>query len=187
MVQVRVCSKSGHIASSICDDVSVEYLPKSVNTTPNCPYCRWVHLSKDGKWQVNSSCVPISEIETKSWFVLPAAQEYYYKFRHADYRVLPPFREDCEGEKEDQVDLIYPAHNTIVVIPRGFDGTPENMVCEAVARRQEAILYWHLDQQFVGETKNGIHQISMNPPVGEHLLSIVDDLGNRKTISFRVE
>lgn len=187
MVQVRVCRKSGHIASSICDDVSVEYLPKSVNTTPNCPYCRWVHLSKDGKWQVNSSCVSISEIETKSWFVLPAAQEYYYKFRHADYRVLPPFREDCEGEKEDQVDLIYPAHNTIVVIPRGFDGTPENMVCEAVARRQEAILYWHLDQQFVGETKNGIHQISMNPPVGEHLLSIVDDLGNRKTISFRVE
>ena len=187
MEQVRVCKKSGYMASTICEDVSVEYLPESANLTSSCPFCQWVHLSKDGRWQLNSSCVSISEIETKPWFVLPAAQEYYYKYRHADYRQLPPFREDCEGSKIDQIDLIYPEHNMMVVIPRGFDGSLEKVVCEAVSRRTDAVLYWHLDQQFVGETGNGIHQIALAPSLGEHILSVVDDLGNRKTISFEVK
>jgi penicillin-binding protein 1C len=187
MEQVRVCKKSGYVASTICEDVSVEYLPESANLTSSCPFCQWVHLSKDGRWQLNSSCVSISEIETKPWFVLPAAQEYYYKYRHADYRQLPPFREDCEGSKIDQIDLIYPEHNMMVVIPRGFDGSLEKVVCEAVSRRTDAVLYWHLDQQFVGETGNGIHQIALAPSLGEHILSVVDDLGNRKTISFEVK
>lgn len=187
MEQVRVCKKSGYVASTICEDVSVEYLPESANLTSSCPFCQWVHLSKDGRWQLNSSCVSISEIETTPWFVLPAAQEYYYKYRHADYRQLPPFREDCEGSKIDQIDLIYPEHNMMVVIPRGFDGSLEKVVCEAVSRRTDAVLYWHLDQQFVGETGNGIHQIALAPSLGEHILSVVDDLGNRKTISFEVK
>lgn len=187
MEQVRVCKKSGYVASTICEDVSVEYLPESANLTSSCPFCQWVHLSKDGRWQLNSSCVSISEIETKPWFVLPAAQEYYYKYRHADYRQLPPFREDCEGSKIDQIDLIYPEHNMMMVIPRGFDGSLEKVVCEAVSRRTDAVLYWHLDQQFVGETGNGIHQIALAPSLGEHILSVVDDLGNRKTISFEVK
>jgi penicillin-binding protein 1C len=187
MEQVRVCKKSGYMASTICEDVSVEYLPESANLTSSCPFCQWVHLSKDGRWQLKSSCVSISEIDTKPWFVLPAAQEYYYKYRHADYRQLPPFREDCEGSKIDQIDLIYPEHNMMMVIPRGFDGSLEKVVCEAVSRRTDAVLYWHLDQQFVGETGNGIHQIALAPSLGEHILSVVDDLGNRKTISFEVK
>ena len=45
-------------------------------------------------------------------------------------------------------------------------------------------MYWHLDDQYVGETKS-IHQFAMNPEPGKHTVTCVDEDG--ETISMKFE
>lgn len=185
MEAMHVCHQSGCLASVDCSVIDTVLLPKVSSQTDQCSYCRLVHLSNDGKWQVNSRCVDVDEMITKSWFVLPAAQEYYYKTCHAEYHPLPPFREDCCFEATDQIDFIYPEHDAKIFIPRGFDGSLENVVFEAVCRKANATLFWHLDNEYIGKTV-GIHKLGIIPPKGDHVLAIVDEQGNRRAILIHI-
>lgn len=56
---------------------------------------------------------------------------------------------------------------------------------EAVARRAEATLYWHLDGEYLGETHT-FHQQSLDMDPGEHILTVIDDEGERVAQRFQV-
>lgn len=183
---MTICKHSGRLASSVCADVETTLMSKEATKTQPCNYCRRVHLSADKKWQVNSSCMGVDEIYTESRFILPVAQEYYYKTKHADYLPLPPFMEGCQGSQSEPLDFIYPEHQNTIVLPRGFDGTTERVIFTAVSRKRDATIYWHLDNDYLGETQ-GTHQMSALPSFGSHTLSIVDDEGNRKMIIIHVK
>jgi penicillin-binding protein 1C len=123
----------------------------------------------------------------ESWFLLPPAQEYYYRRAHAEYRVLPPLREDCQaaGSSAPALAVLYPDANARVLIPRELDGQRGRTVLEAVARRREATLYWHLDGQYLGQTHT-FHQQALDIDAGEHILTVVDDQGERVARRFQV-
>jgi penicillin-binding protein 1C len=54
------------------------------------------------------------------------------------------------------------------------------------AHRQSGVkIFWHLDDQYVGETKD-FHQIALNPPPGNHQLTLVDGNGNTVHTAFVV-
>jgi penicillin-binding protein 1C len=59
------------------------------------------------------------------------------------------------------------------------------VVFEAVHRDQAAVLFWHLDDRFVGRTQT-IHQMTLDLSPGQHLVTIVDAAGNRLARSFEV-
>lgn len=185
MQVANLCSHSGHLASGICADVVSEWMPRScVGTTP-CPYCRRVHLSADGAWQVNSTGEPVSQIRTESRFVLPPTQEYYYAHHTTTYQPLPPLRPDCQTETKDHLQLISPEHGSTVVLPRNFGGRNEKLVLKAACRDADATLFWHLDDNYLGQT-HGLHEMAAEPSPGDHWLTIVDGNGVRKTIRFTV-
>lgn len=188
MEEKNVCSNSGLLSSPVCLTTEKCYIPKTVTQTPICNYCQLVHLSKDEKWQVNTSCVSTTEMVTKPYFVLPVAQEYFYKKTHTNYHCLPPFRPDCVNPTTNgrQIDFIYPEHNGTVVIPRGKRGELEKIVCHAVSRKEGEMIFWHLDQQFIGKTEEP-HKMAITPSIGIHYLSIVDNEGDKKTIKFEVK
>jgi penicillin-binding protein 1C len=58
-------------------------------------------------------------------------------------------------------------------------------VFEAVSRRREATIYWHLDDRYLGETHT-FHQQSLDIDPGEHILTLVDDEGERVARRFQV-
>lgn len=186
LAETPICRHSGHKASAICEQTDTVYIPISGNKTTICPYHRWIHLSADERFRVNSSCEATENMVTRSWFVLPPAQEYYYRNYHIDYRPLPPFKPGCDGTQSKQIDLIYPEHNAVLYLPKGFSGEQESFVFKAAHGRDDATLYWHLDDSFLGET-NGQHQISCRPLSGKHLLTLIDSWGNQRKISFEVK
>lgn len=184
--EVLICSHSGHKASAICEQADTCYIPISGNKTSLCPYHRQIHLSADERFRVNSSCEETANMITRSWFVLPPAQEYYYRNYHINYRPLPPFKPGCDGAQSRQIDLIYPEHNAVLYLPKGFSGEQESFIFKAAHGREDATLYWHLDHEFLGETY-GLHQISCRPSSGKHLLTLIDSWGNQRKISFDVK
>ena len=79
--------------------------------------------------------------------------------------------------------LLYPDVNARVLIPRELDGARGRTVFEAVHRRREARIYWHLDGRYLGETHT-FHQPALDIDPGEHILTLVDDTGERVARRF---
>jgi penicillin-binding protein 1C len=186
MTKMAVCSKSGYLASAICESVDTVWLANAAQISPMCPYHKIVHLNSDETYRVNSDCAAVSDIVSKSWFVLPPVQEWYFRIKHHDYRILPPFMPGCESEESSPIDLIYPAPNSEIVITKQIDGSVGNIVFQAVHRNQDASIFWHIDNEYAGTTKI-YHQLAARPSAGEHWLILVDDAGNTKRLKFFVK
>lgn len=183
--EVAVCRQSGHKASAICDEVDTVYIPRTGIATAVCPYHRIVHLSQDGQYRVNSSCESVSRMQERSWFVLPPAQAYYYKNYHVEYQALPPLKPGCEEDQSRQIAILYPEHQAVLYLPKGFSGEREKVVMRATHTRSDATLYWHLDDVYLGETRQ-IHQMACLIEPGNHILTLLDEDGNRRSILFEV-
>lgn len=186
MERTAVCRLSGHKASPICSPVDTLYVPLAGRNTALCPYHRIVHLSADERYRVNSSCESVEGMVTRPWFVLPPTQEYYYRNYHVGYLPLPPVKPGCGEGQLRQLDLMYPEHNAVLYLPRGFSGEKEKFVLKAAHTRESATIYWHVDGTFIGETKER-HQMACAVDPGRHTLTLTDDEGNQRKIRFEVK
>jgi penicillin-binding protein 1C len=173
-----VCRKSGFIASQYCDETDTLYLPVTGNPKPTCKYHRLIHLSADEKYRVNADCYPVSSMKHKSWFVLPPVMEWYYKSVDPTYKKLPPRLPGCKDEGDSPMSMIYPKNNTKVFIPVDFDGKLGRVVVKATHRSPGTTIYWYLDDEYIGETKE-IHNMEILPDEGWHTITLTDSAGNR--------
>jgi len=191
LVKVMVCKQSGHLASDICPDKIEQWVPKNgVNSRP-CPYHQYVFTDYDHKYMVQSDCECISNMLKTPWFVLPPAEEVYYKIRHADYADLPPYRKDCEpvalaGKNNKAMSLVYPQRAARIYLPINLEGKTVSTVFEAVHRDANATVFWHLDDNYLGSTQNGLHQMALAPGPGLHTLTLVDNEGEKVVQKFEI-
>ena len=186
--RVEICPRSGRPASQFCPHRDTVLVPDAPALPDPCSYHRVVHFDRERRYQVNSLCCPVSEMITDTCFVLPPAQEWYYKQRHLDYRPLPPKHPLYEASSSDRnpIEIIYPGQGITIVSTRGLDGIKRGAVFKAAHSDPSATLFWHLDEQFIGETK-GEHELMVSPSPGDHVLTVVDGEGFRRTVLFRGE
>ena len=177
MTAAKICAKSGHLASDLCTEATMEWIPKSgLNTSP-CPYHIEVNVSNDGRYRVNSDCESIENRKREVYFVLPPAQAWYYKNRNADYVPLPPVSPRCGGAfGESPLELIYPRNNVVVVVPRKLEEEKNAVVFQAANSNPNAVIFWHIDNEYIGSTTSP-HRIAVNPSQGSHTLTLVDSEG----------
>ncbi len=173
-----VCRKSGFLAGQNCNKTDTLYLPITGNPKPTCKYHRLIHLSADENYRVNADCYPVSLMKHRSWFVLPPVMEWYYKSTDPTYKRLPPYLPGCKAKDDNPMSMIYPQKNTKVFIPVDIDGKLERLVLKATHRSSQAIVYWYLDDDYLGETEE-IHQIEILPEKGWHTITLTDNAGNR--------
>jgi len=186
---LRVCRDSGCLATDLCPAIEVE-VPEESRFDRMCAFHQTVHLDASGRFRVDSRCEPVASMRHESWFVLPPAQEYYFRAEHAEYRPLPPFRPDCgggpAGERGTRVmSLIYPEPDMSVYVPVTLDGKVGEVVFEAVHRESGATIHWHLDEKYLASTRV-FHQIGVAPEPGPHRLVLMDDEGRRLVRDFQV-
>jgi penicillin-binding protein 1C len=114
-------------------------------------------------------------MEHRSWFVLPPSQEFYFRRHHAEYRPLPPFRNDCTVLVADAapIDFLYPHAGTSLYIPLDLGAKKGRAVFEAVHREPGATLFWHLDDRYLGATET-FHQQALDIAPGVHVVTVVD-------------
>ncbi|WP_020558685.1 penicillin-binding protein 1C [Thiofilum flexile] len=185
--KIAVCKDDGYLSNGQCMTKQVD-APQGGRFTRLSPYHQLIHLDSSGQWRVTSDCEPVYQMQTRNWFILPPDQAYYYRQHHANYQPLPPFRADCQAldnSQSEAIALVYPRPNTQIYLPRELDGKRNQVVFRAVPRRPETLLYWHVDDQFVGTTQT-FHSQALTIPVGEHKVAVVDEVGNRVEQNFQV-
>ncbi len=192
MKTVAICKDDGYLAINGCDSISYE-IPQNSFFDKASPYHQRIHLDSSENWQVHEQCEPISNMHHLSWFILPPDQAHYYQQHNASYANVPAFRKDCRSNTPTQgthssnnpISLIYPKSNTQIFIPTKLDGKPSKTVFRAIHRNTESRLYWHIDNQYLGSTQT-FHQQAVWIKAGKHVLTIVDEVGNRKQQAFTV-
>lgn len=185
MEEIEICIISGHRAGNYCPDTELSSVPKTGLETEVCPYHQRIHVNKTSSERMNSRCAEISELEAKDWFVLPPVQEWYYQKVHPEYRRLPALAEGCGEERQVAMRLIYPFNASEIFIPKEIDGQTGKTIFEIAHRNNKTTIFWHLDDEFLGETEN-FHQLAISPKPGLHTLVLVDEKGERLEHRFKV-
>lgn len=186
LISIKVCEKSGYLPTKACKDIVSIMTPPMGIHQKSCPYHTLIQLDSNEKFQINSNCYPIHQSVQKSWFTLPPLQEWYYKYRHPDYELMPSFKAGCMEEKNKIMDFIYPKGNATILIPKDLKGEKTSTIFHAVHKSENATLFWFLDDTFLGKTKS-THKIEVNPSkTGLRKIIIVDEKGNRieKKVEF---
>ncbi len=188
MVKIPVCSESGFRATSICE-VDSMWVPVASVKAASCPFHQMIHLDKNNRLQVTSDCESPSNMDHVPWFVLPPVDEYYYKPHHAYYKTLPPFRSDCQdastASTNNPMQLIYPKELTKIFVPIDLDGKLSRTIFKVAHRTPTQTIHWHLDEDYLGSTTD-FHEMELNPEQGYHLLTLVDETGNRLERKFQI-
>jgi penicillin-binding protein 1C len=184
--QVEACANDGFLAVEGCETERL-WLPRDSHFEWQSPHNPRVNLESSGRFRVDSECESPGAMRHSSWFVLPPAEEFYYRRAHAEYRPLPAMRPDCTGTGSGRgaLAILYPDTQGRVLIPGELDGSRGRAVFEAVHRRREATIYWHLDDRYLGETHT-FHQQSLDIDPGQHILTLVDNEGQRVSRRFEV-
>ncbi len=183
--QIEICKQSGYKASTICPDIDTVWVQASGVKSKICPYHKLIHLSKDGLYRVNSSCAEPSEIQNIAWFVLPPVMEWYYKSTNSNYNILPPYKTNCKHNDSKNMDIIYPKNLTKIFIPKEIDGKLGKVIFKVAHRNTKTIVYWHIDNKYVGQTVN-FHKMALQPSVGRHKLTLVDENGETLEKCFTI-
>jgi penicillin-binding protein 1C len=183
MTLIEVCAASGFRAGPYCTEKREEWVPEAGLRSDACPYHTVITLDPTGRYRVNTSCATPSGMISRSWFVLPPAMEYYYRMRNPSYLTLPPFMPGCTDDRTvTPMEFIYPPRDARIFIPRSLGGEMMSMLPEIAHRRRDAVIYWHLDNNYAGVTRH-LHQIEVRVSAGEHVITAVDDEGS--TVSRR--
>lgn len=175
----RVCVHSGHIAGKYCKDTRIERTARNAVKSKKCPYCVELPVSVDDSHRVVDASEPMV---MKSYFQLPPVHKYYYVQCHADYVEPPAALQDDESSMK----FIYPAHGAVISLPRRADGCRSELTCKVAHANPNAELFWHLDNNYVGSTKD-IHQVQISPSEGFHKLTVYDNAGSGKSVEFIIK
>lgn len=187
MTEIALCRDDGYLSNGVCATETAS-VPLGSHFAAITPYHPRIHLDASGQYRVTSECERVAAMQTRGWFVLPPDQAEYYQQFHADYQPLPPWRADCQNSAnpvQEALSVVYPQNRTQIYLPRELDGRLEHTVFRAVPQNPETLLYWHLDNQFLGATQT-FHQQVAQPAAGRHWLVVVDESGHTVRREFEV-
>lgn len=112
-------------------------------------------------------------------FCLPPTMEWFYKPHHPEYTAP-------RSPSTAVMEFIYPSAGAVLSLPRQLSGEIEGAVFRVAHRDPQTTLWWHLDGNYVGETRF-IHQLHLAPEPGRHRLTVVDDAGETVSVFFSVK
>lgn len=189
MEPIAICKMSGYPASSICDHIDTIYVAGTHGLRQQCPYHSYVFTDSEQEFRVLKECCDCEPIR-HVWFELPPIPAYYYRFHHADYQQAPPYSKSCELVVSElsgssHLDMIYPPQNARVFVPKNLENKLENLVFQAESSNVNTEIHWHLDNHYLGSTK-GFHTIQVRTEKGEHVISVLDNLGHKVVRNFEV-
>lgn len=184
MKPVEVCPTSGFLKSLNCPKAKIINVPQTQLNLKPCPYHLVKTVSEDENYQLQQNCSPSLKRVTKSWFVLPPIMEYYYKKQHPEYKTLPDFHPSCKNTDYTALGIIYPTPNQDIIIPKTLAGEVSKLVLKA-AYNKERVLYWHLNDRYIGMTQY-FHTLEIQPEPGDYVLTIVNVDGQQIQQKFKV-
>lgn len=179
---MEVCDVSGYASTNRCSRTSVKRVSTSDNLKP-CPFHIKLEVDKNEKYSVCSACWEAGHM-SKNILAYPPLVTSYLRRNGAVVEKVPYHNPHCQHYKANDLIVIeYPKPNSKIYVSRDFDRAYQPVVFSAVHHISDQSLYWYLDNKYIGTTKDK-HKMAVVPKPGEHVLSLTDGFGNKKSVQF---
>ncbi|KMT64576.1 hypothetical protein XM47_13780 [Catenovulum maritimum] len=185
----QVCQADGYLAAGGCKTTTA-LAPIEAEFTQLSPYHKQVNLDPVSLKRVHGLCFSPAKMWQKSYLILPAVTAYYYRQTNPNWRTPPEWRTDCTKQAVDAMEQLnfafeYPPKGAKIKLPVELDGKLGRLVAKAHHINQNEVLYWHLDNEFIG-TSQHIHDQEIAVNSGWHLLTITNQQGEKIERWFKV-
>jgi penicillin-binding protein 1C len=182
----EVCAESGYKPTEKCPIRKI-LLPKQSEHLPFCKNHQWISCTADSLFRADKDCEENLKLTKVSYFIPSPKEAYFMNQGGRAIPSLPPFHPQCQPtEYSNSIEFIYPPSNNFeLYIPRTLNNSKSDLVFSAVHASQTASLFWHLDDQYLGETIF-IHDMAFSAKKGKHTMMIKDNKGNEKRVRFEV-
>ncbi|MEO5905818.1 MAG: penicillin-binding transpeptidase domain-containing protein, partial [Saprospiraceae bacterium] len=186
MTPKLVCRESGWLAGPLCTQSDTTFIIQADNVPGVCAFHTTCFTDANASYRYNPDCIS-SETSLTNYFVVPAEAETYYKRYNPSYETMPPLHPSCATDHLSRQDIaiIYPRSGSKIYVPFEWDHKKSKAVFSAVHRSDTANVYWHLDKEYLGKTKE-FHQIEIDPKPGVHHLVLQDEWGSVVETRFEV-
>jgi penicillin-binding protein 1C len=184
---VELCLETGYPAGPYCEKRQAVDAPRFMKPMKLCPYHRKLFLSTDGKEQVCSACWETGRVLEVNRLVYPPEVVQFLRENGRAVSEAPRHKRNCPSyTAEDIVQVLYPQNKSRLWVPRDLDGKLEKVTLRAAHRDRGSLLYWYLDDRYLGTSRNH-HVFSCLLSKGAHILEVVDEDGNRAKVRFEAD
>lgn len=186
LIELPVCAETGLAPAPECPRRHTP-APRHMKPLRRCGYHTTIYLSLDGQYQVCSRCWTPGAYTATPQLVNPPEIAQYLRQRGQTLATLPPHRPECPMVVAGSaLQILYPAENARLWLPRDFGSIRQQVMLRAAHRDHQRTLFWYLDDRYLGATVNE-HVQAADVGRGWHVLEIVDEAGQRDRRRFFVE
>ncbi len=182
---VVVCRASGMKASGICLVTDTLLNDRHQDLSPLCNLHSSIWLNPVNHLRVNQQCNQAGSMVSRVIFSMPPVQAFYFSRSHPDYESAPAWDPLCMGNQGKKMRMIYPQNRSSILIPIDRDGKPGEVIFKLAHLQKDVTVYWHLDDQFLGYTRD-FHEYALHAGPGHHRLTLIDDEGFELLHEFEV-
>lgn len=179
-----VCSQTGNIPNTYCNDLVLDYFIPGVSPNKTCEHLKKVLINPDSTISFCTSCCP--EFGYIDAFYPNLAPEIisYFDNNLIKYLKIPPHNSECERMQQgDNPKIISPIDGNEYFV--NVNDSMHIMLSCHVANDVEAV-YWYINKKFFKSAQKG-ENIFFEPSEGKIEISCSDDKGRNTNISITVK
>lgn len=186
---LEICLETGFLAGNDCPNHVFVEAPRYMKPLRLCPYHQRIFVSDDEKYQVCSLCWEPGHYHDRERLIYPPEVAQYLRGRGQILGELPPHKPDCPGQLSQgpggrlTLQIVYPQEDARLWVPRDFGGELQKVILRAAHRENRRMIYWYLDNRYLGSTINR-HEQAVELARGWHVLEVVDESGFRDRKRF---
>lgn len=186
LVQEKVCRESGYASGPNCSETKTILRSNRSKSIEVCSFHQLIRTDTSGRYRLPADCESPLMADTRKWFILPPLMEHFYKMHHVNFKPLPSYFPGCSEPWQPIMDFIYPPPNAVIFQPRDYSGKLNPLVFELSHRQPEALVFWHLNEQYAGSSRGPFHQLRIFTKAGKHTITVVDENGASIQRSFEL-
>ncbi len=179
LVQVELCSLSGHLPGPACEHTSEAWALRSAVPTERCPFHQGVEVDVDSGLAVAPGCRDGMTTREESVVTWPASVRRYLRSQHAALPAAPSWHPDCGGVVASEAPVIRrPEAGRVHLLVPGLPVEEQEVPLEADLARADARVSWFVDGVYLG-TVTAEERVWWTPSPGRHDVVVVDGVGRR--------
>lgn len=182
---VQLCADTGWQAGPDCPQPIAGQVPKGVQLQL-CPWHKTIFTTADGRWRVNADSWQEGEAKSLQVLLYPAEVVQFLRLSGQPVPAVPPWKPGTVSGTGQGLALLQPSAGAQILLPVDLDGRRQPLALKAAHADPQALLFWYLDGQYLGQT-SGRHSLVIPAPApGRHSWLVVDSAGTRLTSDFTV-
>jgi penicillin-binding protein 1C len=182
--QIPVCAVSGYSPTKDCQDTLWIDVPQTAFVLAKCSYHHNIIVDENETMQICSQCW--EGIKRKSISVLnyPPNVDYYLRQQGNVVPEVPSHNPACKQiNSNSELIIKYPVANSNIYLPLDLQGKLNTFQAEAFT--SDKVIYWFLDEAFLGQTED-IHKLDITTNSGKKELLLITSEGVSNKISFEI-